>query len=294
MTLCSMTGYGRSRRDDPLFVQQWEIRSVNGRFLDLKWKLPSCARAFEARFEKIVRARAQRGRVDISLMLLPKSGTLSGMRFDAVSASAMLTEVEVFAGARGDIFRPDYMALLSLPQLWQGESEQTDEDMAALLEQGLIEALEDWKRARCGEAAALARDIESRIALMKKWLGRIEERAPAIKEERFAQVRERLGEVLAFLGTDLDEGRFLQEMVIMADKLDVSEEITRLHTHLERLVELLQVGTDAGRKLDFTLQECFREINTCGNKIQDVNVSRLVVDFKNELEKCREQVQNLE
>lgn len=294
MTLCSMTGYGRSRRDEPLFVQQWEIRSVNGRFLDLKWKLPSCTRAFESRFEKIVRSRAQRGRVDISLLFLPKSGTLSGTRLDAASASTMLTELETFAAARGDIFRPDYMALLSLPQLWQGESEQNDEDTAALLELGLVEALDDWKRARCDEAVVLARDIKSRIALMREWLSRIEERAPAIKEERFAQVRERLGEVLASLDTDLEEGRFLQEMVIMADKLDVSEEITRLHAHLERLVELLQVGTDAGRKLDFTLQECFREINTCGNKIQDVSVSRLVVDFKNELEKCREQVQNLE
>ncbi len=294
MALCSMTGYGRSRRDEPLFVQQWEIRSVNGRFLDLKWKLPSCTRAFEARFEKIVRTGAQRGRVDISLLVLPKSGTLSGVRFDAISASAMLTELEAFARARGDVFCPDYMALFSLPQLWQGEADQNDEDMAALLELGLLEALDDWKRARCDEAVALARDIESRLALMREWLDRIEARAPAIKEERFTQVRERLGEALAALGTELDEGRFLQEMVIMADKLDVSEELTRLYAHLERLTELLQIGTDAGRKLDFTLQECFREINTCGNKIQDVSVSRLVVDFKNELEKCREQVQNLE
>ena len=80
----------------------------------------------------------------------------------------------------------------------------------------------------------------------------------------------------------------------MADKLDVSEEITRLAAHLERLRELLASGEDAGRRLDFTMQECFREINTCGNKIQNTQISRLVVDFKNELEKCREQVQNLE
>ena len=93
---------------------------------------------------------------------------------------------------------------------------------------------------------------------------------------------------------ELEEGRFLQEMVVLSDKLDVSEELTRLHAHLERLRDLLEIGTDAGRRLDFTLQECFREIATCGNKIQDAQTSRLVVDFKNELEKCREQVQNLE
>ena len=129
---------------------------------------------------------------------------------------------------------------------------------------------------------------------MTEWVKKIEVRAPVIKEERFALVRERLEEALKSLNKELDEGRYLQEIVIMADKLDVSEELTRLRAHLERLGELLRDGSDAGRKLDFTLQECFREINTCGNKIQDVAVSRMVVDFKNELEKCREQVQNLE
>ena len=107
-------------------------------------------------------------------------------------------------------------------------------------------------------------------------------------------MRERLSEILAQQGGELDESRFLQEVVILTDKLDVTEELTRLRTHLDRLRELLNTGKDAGRRLDFTLQECFREINTCGNKTPDVQLSRLVVDFKNELEKCREQVQNLE
>jgi uncharacterized protein (TIGR00255 family) len=129
---------------------------------------------------------------------------------------------------------------------------------------------------------------------MEEWLARIEERAPTIKEERQQQVRERLNENLQALNTELDESRFLLEVAILCDKLDVSEELTRLRTHLERLRELLDAGSDAGRRLDFTLQECFREISTCGNKAQDVQLSRLVVDFKNELEKCREQVQNLE
>ena len=129
---------------------------------------------------------------------------------------------------------------------------------------------------------------------MAEWVAAIEERAPAIKSARFEQVRERLTDMLNNLGGELDEGRFLQEMVIMADKLDVTEELTRLHSHLLRLASLMESGEDAGRKLDFTLQESFREINTCGNKIQDAQVSRIVVDCKNELEKCREQVQNLE
>ena len=119
-------------------------------------------------------------------------------------------------------------------------------------------------------------------------------RAPEIKDERCAALQERISTVLAENEQELDEARFLQEIVIYNDRLDVSEELTRLYTHLERLRQLLQDGTDAGRRLDFTLQECFREINTCGNKLPDAQLSRIIVDFKNELEKCREQVQNLE
>ena len=165
--------------------------------------------------------------------------------------------------------------------------------MEERLEEGLIAALEDWNESRETEGAALARDMTSRIAQMEEWVSRIDERAPEIKEERAAVMRERLNEALEAVN-GLDENRFLQEITILADRLDVTEELTRLHTHLARLHELLDAGKDAGRRLDFTLQECFREINTCGNKIPDVQLSRMVVDFKNELEKCREQVQNLE
>lgn len=100
--------------------------------------------------------------------------------------------------------------------------------------------------------------------------------------------------MLERLGQELDENRFLQEVAYMADRLDVSEELTRLGAHMNRLREIVSQGGDVGRRLDFTLQECFREVTTCGNKIQDLQISRLIVDLKNELEKCREQVQNLE
>ena len=130
---------------------------------------------------------------------------------------------------------------------------------------------------------------------MEEWTELIRERAPIIKKDRTEALHERINEELASLNCgEIEESRFLQEVVTLMDRLDVTEEITRLSTHLEHLRELLQEESDVGRRLDFTLQECFREINTCGNKIPDVQLSRLVVDYKNELEKCREQVQNLE
>lgn len=291
--LRSMTGFGRCVMEDADWTQTWEIRSVNNRHLDLKWRLPVQARGLESRLERVVRRFAGRGRLEVTLSLQMR-GSAGDIRFDAAQASAMLDQVAALADVHGDAFEPDYNALFAVPSLWERESDEGDDELEERLEEGLVAALDDWNEARETEGAALARDMEARIAAMEEWLSRIDERAPAIKEERLAVLRDRLSEALANVNGELEEGRFLQEAVILADKLDVSEEITRLHAHLERLRDLLEIGSDAGRRLDFTLQECFREIATCGNKIQDAQTSRIVVDFKNELEKCREQVQNLE
>ena len=292
--LRSMTGFGRCVVEDADWTQVWEIRSVNNRHLDLKWRLPAQARGLESRLERVVRRFAARGRMELTLLLQERGTSASRVHLDMAQASAMLDAVAELASRHGDDFDPDYNALFAVPSLWEHEEDETDTELDERLEEGLIAALEDWNESRETEGSALAKDMEKRIELMEEWVERMDTRAPEIKEERFAVLRERLNDALASLGAELEENRFLQEMVILSDKLDVTEELTRLHAHLERLRDLLRSGVDAGRRLDFTLQECFREIATCGNKIQDAQISRLVVDFKNELEKCREQVQNLE
>ncbi|MDL2315928.1 YicC family protein [Desulfovibrio sp. OttesenSCG-928-A18] len=292
--LRSMTGFGRSFLEEERWTQIWEVRSVNGRHLDVRWRLPMPARALEPALEKLVKRHASRGRVEVSLFLQMHRADLQSLAFNEEQADAMLQTLSDFAASRGDAYSPDYNRLLALGFLWDEGMPESDDALSESLERGLGMALEDWNESRAMEARALEKDLLTRILRMEEWVLRISERAPDIKEERFLLVRERLSEILERQGLELDENRFLQELVIMADKLDVSEELTRLDAHLDRLRELLQIGADAGRKLDFTMQECFREIATCGNKIQDVHVSRLVVDLKNELEKCREQVQNVE
>ena len=291
--LHSMTGFGRCFLEDDILTQTWEIRSVNNRFLDIKWRLPLFARPLESRLERLVKKSASRGRVEITLNAR-FSVTPSASQFNAAQASAMIDTVAALAASRGDEYLPDYNRLLSMSALWDEDADEMDDERVATLEAGLSTALADWNESRRVEAKALEKDILTRVLRMEEWLSLIESNAPGIKEERFETVRERVRELLDQHGQSLDENRFLQEIALMADKLDVSEEITRLTAHLERLRELLSSGEDAGRRLDFTMQECFREINTCGNKIQNAQISRLVVDFKNELEKCREQVQNLE
>ncbi|MBR3665197.1 MAG: YicC family protein [Desulfovibrio sp.] len=292
--LRSMTGFGRCLMENHDITQQWEIKSVNGRHLDIKWHLPLSLHGLEPRLEKLVRSKAQRGRVDISLFLQFTGNAGPSVLFSEAQANAMLDKLKAFALSRQDSYTPDYNALLGIPVLWKDANEDLAQDLLDDLEEGLSLALEDWNEGRSEEGRALACDLNSRILQMEEWTGLISQRAPQIKEERVKALRERLSEALELLGSELEEDRFLQEIVILSDRLDVTEELTRLNTHLDHLHELLRLGKDAGRKLDFTLQECFREINTCGNKICDVQISHLVVDFKNELEKCREQVQNLE
>lgn len=292
--LRSMTGFGRYYIEGEGFTQTWEVRSVNSRHLDLKWRLPSTVRSLENSFEKIVRRFASRGRVEISLNIQFSAGSENAISFDSDKAAMMLKSLGELATKRGDYYTADYNRLLGISYLWEEPGLEPEGELSDALGEGLKLALEDWNESRTAEAKALEQDIQGRILRMEEWTSNIAERAPGIKEERFNTLRERLAQVLAEFSGELEENRFLQEITILADKLDVSEELTRLVAHLERMRELLKSGQDAGRRLDFTMQECFREINTCGNKIQDAQISRLIVDFKNELEKCREQVQNIE
>lgn len=290
-----MTGFGRSVVENDNFIQQWEIKSVNSRFLDLKWRIPVILRPFEAAFEKIAKKYMGRGHVDISLDLKFSSTNMPSPAFNSSLADAMLSNLEKFAGKRGHKPAINYGILLGMEQFWGEPEFVADENFFCQLSDGLLLVLKDWNDSRSIEGASLGVDLLIRIERLEDWLRQIKARTPEVRKERIKALTERLNEFLAAAGCgSLDEGRLLQEIVILSDKIDVTEELVRLNAHLERLRELLAQGADTGRKLDFTLQECFREINTCGNKLTDPQVSRIVVDFKNELEKCREQVMNLE
>ncbi|MEA5089747.1 YicC/YloC family endoribonuclease [Solidesulfovibrio sp.] len=290
----SMTGYGKSLVETDSYTQVWEVRGVNSRFLDLKWRLPLFLRPSEAALERVVREQVARGRLEVHLEFSPKRTDMWKATLDTGLANAMLDELDALAKAREIPHAPDLNRLLGLSQLWREVAVEPDPTLFENLSHGLRLALTDFNDARSREGRALADDLLARLATLSGWRDAIEAAAPAVKAEKMEQLAARIALVLEKAGLEPAQDRLLQETAILADKLDVSEELTRLSGHLGRLEGLLREGGEIGKKLDFLVQEAFREINTCGNKAQNLDVSRLVVDFKAELEKCREQVQNLE
>jgi len=289
-----MTGFGRHETITDEFSHVWEIRSVNNRFLDMKWRMPSVLRSLETRFEKILRKNAARGRVDVSLSVETRSAALLGVSLNTAQAGAMLDQLRALANTQGVDFAPDLNRLISASHLWRDDSAEPDPGLAASLEQGLRKALADWNNSRRVEGEELARDLKTRLARLRVLAAAVGERVPVVLRDKQAATAERLNALVAQAGMTFTEERLAQEVAVLADRLDVSEEITRLAAHLDRLEEAVSSDGEAGKRLDFLIQEAFREINTCGNKAQDVELSRLTVEFKVELEKCREQVQNLE
>lgn len=290
----SMTGFGRFASQGDGWSQTWEIKSVNGRHLDLKWRLPATVRSLETQFEKTVRDYATRGRVNVQLNLQISRPDILGVSLNKPMAMAMLDQVASLAKDQSADFKPDLMRLMTMSFLWEDSSSEPDPELRADLEHGLIKALEDWNASRAEEGEAMKADLLERVERLDGWLKLLHERTPQVKETRFETVEKRIQTVLEKYNVELDESRMLQEIAVISDRIDVTEELTRLDAHLISLSKVLTDGGEMGKRLDFILQECFREINTCGNKAQDTAVSRIVVDFKAELEKCREQVQNIE
>jgi uncharacterized protein (TIGR00255 family) len=289
-----MTGFGRAETTEDKWSHVWEIRSVNSRFLDLKWRLPASLRGFEHSWEKIVRKYGSRGRVEISLNLEVFSADLLGVCLNRLQAEAMIKQVRDLADEQGIVFAPDYNKLFELSYLWRDTSSEPDPALAESVSKGLEAALANWVESRSAEGEILKDDLISRFEILKGYVKVINKRVPEILEEKRAALIERIKTMLENANADFSEERMLQEVAILTDKLDVSEELTRLDAHIGRIFEVLNSDGDTGKRLDFLLQETFREINTCGNKCQDVEVSKMVVEFKAELEKCREQVQNIE
>ena len=291
----SMTGYGRGEAAFEGRTIVVEVRAVNNRYLDCTVKMPRAYIFAEDALKARVQASVARGKLDVFVNI---SG--AGAEGVSVTVNEELAKAYIDALARlhelsGGKAPESYSVtdLARFPEVLMVEKQEEDQDtLKEQLLAALDLALADFAAMRAKEGERLAEDILSRAAAIETLVGRVEERSPQTVSEYRARLEAKMTEVLQ--NTQIDESRLLTEAAIFADKIAVDEETVRLRSHISQLRELLAKGGAVGRKLDFLIQEFNREANTIGSKCSDIEIARYVVDIKAEIEKIREQVQNLE
>jgi uncharacterized protein (TIGR00255 family) len=299
-----MTGFGRGEciRHNRRF--KVELKSVNHRFNDFTIKVPRFLNPFEDRMRHLLAKNITRGKVDMWVnfeSFTPEDITVSVNEVYADAYMGALTRL----GARyrlGDIPLGTAIELLAkTPDIIVFDkyesalsSEVVKDEIWATLSEAIMQAITQYNQMRETEGAALVKDIREKYDRVCEIIIEIRKRVPAAVKEHASRLRDRMGELVAKLGNKPDDSRLLTEIALLADKVDINEELTRLESHLAQLAGMLSEDEAVGRKMDFLMQEMNREANTIGSKSTDISMTQSVVELKSLIEKIREQVQNIE
>lgn len=293
----SMTGFGRASFTVDKVGFEVELRSVNHRYLDVRIRLPRLLAAFESDLKAEIRSRLERGRVDLSVAAREGREALTRVQVDPQAAEQYLAAARELAARHELSQNVDLTSLLGLPGVARFiELELPHESLGDALRRALGTALDALDAMRAREGEALALDLEARLVTVQERVSSLENRSGAVQQAARDRLRKRAEQLRQELG-ELDEGRLYQEIVIAADRLDVSEELVRLRSHVDQFRAILAgagAGKPVGRRLDFLTQEVAREANTVGSKGSDAPIAHEVVELKTEIERIREQVQNVE
>ncbi len=291
--MLSMTGYGKGEYAENGLELTCEIKTVNNRYLDVSIKAPRVFAAYEDVVRSTVRKKLTRGHADVFISLKDKRERRTELTVDLNLASSYAKAAQVLKAEFP--FLPDDVTLSSVlryPEvLKQEDSQSLDEEMKKGLDIALNAALDKLNEMRLIEGEKLKEDMLSRVETIEKLVEEISTRAPMIAAEYRAKLTARVQEYLS--GAVVDENRLLTEVAVFTDRSNIDEELTRLRSHIEQFRSIAQEGI-VGRKLDFLVQEFNREANTTCSKSNDVTITRAGLNLKNEIEKIREQVQNLE
>ena len=289
----SMTGYGRAVQTVNGREFTVEIRSVNNRYLDCTVKLPRSFSFAEEAVKAAVKAAVSRGKVDVYISVRSETEADVQVTLNKPVVEGYLAAMRQMVadyGVKDDI---SVSALSRMSDVFVVDKPKADEDqLKADLLSVVDKALAAYDQMRITEGLALENDLRSRAATILELVAQVEAQNPKTVSDYRKRLEEKMREVLE--NKSIDESRILTEAAIFADKVAVDEETVRLRSHLEQMDEMLSGNGGIGRKLDFLLQEMNREANTTGSKCSDVKVARIVVDIKAELEKIREQTQNIE
>ena len=289
----SMTGFGRGHKVLNGRDITVEIRSVNHRYYEFSSRLPRSLNYVEERLKSLLQGRISRGKVEVSVLL---NNVEAADEKITINRDVVREYIEALRSVKEEFGLTDDLALsnvLRIPDAFTVVKTETDEEQLwEDIKSTAEEALEHFISMRENEGARMKQDVLSRLAKIEEWVGVVETRSPQVVEDYRKRLYDKMCEVLS--SSNIDENRILLEAGIFSEKTAVDEETVRLRSHIAQIRSMLESGEQVGRKLDFLVQEMNRETNTIGSKVQDIEVTRIVVDQKSEIEKIREQIQNIE
>jgi uncharacterized protein (TIGR00255 family) len=288
----SMTGFGRGAQATSEIVVHVEASSVNRKQGEVSLHMPRALGELESHLRKRVLQHISRGRATVQIKLDHPQGVAAGVQLDEARAKALNAAFTDLSETLGRQVLPDARVFLQAPDVFTFEEVAEPEAILPAVEAALDEALNALVAMRKSEGADLKSDLLQRLQLLEQETAFIEEKSPGVVSDYRDTLMRRLGE--AGLDLDLNDERVLKEIAIFADRCDITEETTRLRSHFRKFHEYLDSGNAVGRSLDFLCQELNREFNTIGSKANDATLAQHVVSAKTELEKMREQVQNVE
>jgi uncharacterized protein (TIGR00255 family) len=288
----SMTGFGRGSHATDKIVARVEASSVNRKQGEVSFHMPRSLAELEPGLRKAVLSRIARGRINIMIKLEHPAGLAAGVQVDTARAKALEAAFTLLSDAIDRPLHPDASEFLHAPDVFTFEESYDPEDVLGAIGPALEDALEGLTAMRLAEGHHLKEDLQQRLVLLEEQTAAIEEHAPSViaryREHLFRRLRD------AELELNLDDERVLKEVALFADRCDITEETTRLRSHFRKFADYLASSEPVGRSLDFLCQETNREFNTIGSKANDAILAQHVVTAKTELEKVREQVQNIE
>lgn len=289
----SMTGYGRGQDVIGSLSVVVELRSVNHRFYEYSSRLPRVYGFLDDKLKSYLQGRISRGKVDVFVQIDAAQAAASEVTVNTALAGSYLQALQQLEKQFGLRYDVTVSTLARYPDILTVQQAAVDEDAVwQAVQQVTDQALDRFIAMREREGERLRADVLSRANTILKAVSAVEERSPRTVQEHMQKVEARMRELLD--GAAVDENRLLTEAAIYADKIAVAEETVRLRSHIDQLRQLLDSGEAIGRKLDFLVQEMNRETNTIGSKCCDIELTRIVVDIKAEIEKIREQIQNIE
>jgi len=288
-----MTGFGRGEASGSGYQFSIELKSVNHRFLEISVRAPRNFIGFDERIRKMLQERFQRGRIEVYVNVVETEGRKRLVKVDKDLALSYDKTLKDLALALHTVYETDIYRLVNLPEVLSVVEPEIDLDtLWRVCAEALLKASGGFGEMRCNEGEKLTVDLLQRLDLITGYLQAIGERAPYVVTDYQERLQERLQTLLGEV--ELDATRLANEVVYFADRASITEELVRFDSHLTQSREALRSSKPAGRKLDFLVQEMNREINTIGSKANDLRIGQQVVSVKSELEKVREQIQNLE